>query len=238
MASNIDKVRIVAQGLGELKEQVVFVGGSVAELYADYPEISDIRPTIDVDCVVDLQISTYLDYSNLEEKLRKLGFLDDTSESAPICRKIFREIIVDFMPANTDILGFSNRWYKDGIVNKISIILPDETHIYILLVEYFVATKLEALYGRGGTDIRGSYDWEDIVYILDNCSRFLNSFYQCNNCNLKKYIKGRFNNLLDNRNIHEIVYSALPYNAEEEHVDKIHTILKEICSFADIDPDV
>ena len=232
MASNIDKVQIVAQGLGELKEQVIFVGGSVAELYADYPEISDIRPTIDVDCVVDLQISTYLDYSNLEEKLRKLGFVNDTSERAPICRKIYKGIIVDFMPANTDILGFSNRWYRDGIVNKISIILPNGTHIYILPVEYFVATKLEALYGRGGKDIRGSYDWEDIVYILDNCSSFVNNLYQCNNRDLKEYIRERFNNLLNNRNIHEIIYSVLPYNAEEEHIDKIHAILKEICNFA------
>ena len=119
MADNIDKVQMVAQALGELKEQVVFVGGSIAELYADNPEISDIRPTIDVDCIVDLQISTYFDYSNLEEVLRKLGFSNDTSENAPICRKIYKGIIVDFMPVNPDILGFSNRWYKDGFINSV-----------------------------------------------------------------------------------------------------------------------
>ena len=92
MAGNIDKVRIVAQALSDLKEQVAFVGGSVVELYADNPGISDIRPTIDVDCIVDLQITTYLNYSNLEEKLRKLGFANDTSENAPVCRKILKKI--------------------------------------------------------------------------------------------------------------------------------------------------
>ena len=228
MAGNIDKVRIVAQALGTLKEQVVFVGGAVAELYADYPEISDIRPTIDVDCVVDMQINTYLDYSNLEEQLRKLGFANDVSENAPICRKIFQGIIVDVMPANIDILGFSNRWYKDGIANKTSAILPDGTSIYILPVEYFVATKLEALYSRGGKDIRGSHDWEDIVYVLDNCSCFVNNFRQCNNHDLTAYLKEKFNNILKNRNIREIIYSALPYNAEEEHIAKIHEILRDI----------
>ena len=228
MAGNIDKVRIVAQALSTLKEQVVFVGGAVAELYADYPEISDIRPTIDVDCVVDMQINTYLDYSNLEEQLRKLGFANDVSENAPICRKIFQGIIVDVMPANIDILGFSNPWYKDGITNKTSAILLDGTSIYILPVEYFVATKLEALDSRGGKDIRGSHDWEDIVYVLDNCSCFINNFRQCNNHDLTAYLKEKFDNILNNRNIREIIYSALPHNAEEEHITKIYKILKGI----------
>jgi len=39
MMGNIDKVQIVARALGEIKEQVVFVGGSVVELYADNPEL-------------------------------------------------------------------------------------------------------------------------------------------------------------------------------------------------------
>ena len=43
----------IADALGSLKEKMVFVGGSVAELYADFPEISDIRPTLDIDCIVD-----------------------------------------------------------------------------------------------------------------------------------------------------------------------------------------
>jgi hypothetical protein len=228
MAGNIDKVRAVAQALGDLKEQVVFVGVAVVELYADNPEVSDIRPTIDVDCVVDMQISTYLDYSNLEEELRKLGFTDDTSENAPICRKIYEGIIVDFIPANTDILGFSNHWYKDGITNKIFTTLPDGTSIYILPVEYFVATKLEALYSRGGKDFRGSKDWEDIVYVLDNCSCFANNFCQCNNGGLTEYLKDKFRNILNNNNIHEIISCALPYNAEEEYIAKIHKLLKDI----------
>ena len=64
-ASNIAMIERIARALGDLKEKMVFVGGSVAELYADFPEISDIRPTLDIDCVVDIQIRTYLDYSNL-----------------------------------------------------------------------------------------------------------------------------------------------------------------------------
>ena len=35
MSKNIEMLSIVANGLGEIKDEVVFVGGSVAELYAD-----------------------------------------------------------------------------------------------------------------------------------------------------------------------------------------------------------
>jgi hypothetical protein len=189
MTGNIDKIMVVAEALGDLRSQVVFVGGSVAELYATQPELSDIRPTIDVDCVVDIQIVTYSDYARLEEKLRKLGFANDTSENAPICRKTYRGIIVDFMPVNPDILGFSNRWYKTGYENRIEKTLPDRTAIYIFPVEYYVATKLEALNSRGGSDIRGSHDWEDIVYVLDNCDYFLSNLQKCKNEDLFDYLK-------------------------------------------------
>ena len=108
----------VAHALCNLKENMIFTGGAVSELYADFPEISDVRPTLDVDCVVDIQISSYLDYSKLEDELRKLGFKDDTSENAPIGRKKYQGILVDFIPVFPDILGFTNRWYVDGIANK------------------------------------------------------------------------------------------------------------------------
>jgi len=42
-------IETIANALCDLREKVVFVGGSVAELYADFPELSDIRPTTDVD---------------------------------------------------------------------------------------------------------------------------------------------------------------------------------------------
>ena len=177
---------------------------------------------------MDFQVFTYLDYSKLEEKLRKLGFQDDTSENAPVCRKIYHGIRVDFMPVNPDILGFSNLWYNDGIANKTRISLPDGTSIFILPVEYYLATKMEAMHNRGGTDIRGSHDWEDIVYVLCNCGHIFINIQQCNNVKLIDYMKEKICILLNNSNIREIIYSALPYNSEEETIDEVLNLLKKI----------
>jgi hypothetical protein len=227
--NNIAMIERIVRALGDLKDKMVFVGGSVAELYADFPEVSDIRPTLDVDCIVDIKvISNYADYTKLEAELRKLGFQNDMSQNAPICRKIYQGISVDFMPVNSSILGFSNRWYADGIANKVSAVLPNETNIYILSAEYYLATKFEALRGRGGTDIRGSHDWEDIVYLMNNCAKLTTTVKQCANFQLVEYLKEQFCNLLKNSNIREIIYSALPYASEEENIDEIFKIIKEI----------
>lgn len=42
MSSNLNRLKVIADGLGELRHDVVFVGGSVAELYADDPAATDI----------------------------------------------------------------------------------------------------------------------------------------------------------------------------------------------------
>ena len=50
--NNITMLQIVAEGLKDLNDSVVYVGGSVAELYANDPAATDIRPTMDIDCVI------------------------------------------------------------------------------------------------------------------------------------------------------------------------------------------
>jgi len=41
--NNVDRIEIIVKALEELSEQVVFVGGSVIEFYANDPAASDIR---------------------------------------------------------------------------------------------------------------------------------------------------------------------------------------------------
>ena len=105
-SANINMLQTVANGLGELKDEMVFVGGAVAELYATNPAASDIRPTLDVDCVIEL--SSKKAHEKLEQDLRSMGFTHDTSKGAPICRWNYLGIKVDVIPADSKVLGFSN----------------------------------------------------------------------------------------------------------------------------------
>ncbi len=94
-----------------------YIGGAVAELYADNPAASDIRITLDVDCVIELR--SKMEHAKLEDRLREQGFANDTSKGAPVCIWIFNEIKVDVMPADSKVLGFTNKWYEEGIEHKI-----------------------------------------------------------------------------------------------------------------------
>ncbi|MCD4746501.1 MAG: hypothetical protein K8R58_09390 [Bacteroidales bacterium] len=225
LSTNIDMLQTVANGLEELKDEVVFVGGAVAELYADNPAAFNIRPTKDVDCVIELK--SRIEHIRLEEKLRSKGFAHDISEDAPICRMIYQDIKVDVMPTDENILGFSNKWYEEGIENKITKILPDETKIFVFPPEYYLSAKFEAHKGRGGNDLRQSRDFEDIIYILDNCTELLDDIRNANST-VKIYLKEECRNLLKNNNLTEGVESALPYGSGEEGTDIILELIQSI----------
>jgi hypothetical protein len=106
---NIQILEAAAERLGELTDAVVFVGGCATGLLLTDPAAPPIRATIDVDVLVE--VGTLFEYHLLSEQLRQLGFIEDTSEDAPICRWKTDDLILDFMPTDPIILGFGNRWF-------------------------------------------------------------------------------------------------------------------------------
>ena len=222
MSKNIEMLTVVVNGLGEMKNEVVFVGGSVAELYADDPASSDIRATLDIDCVIE--ISSRMRYNELEERLRAKGFRNDMTQGAPICRWVYKRVIVDVMPIDENILGFTNQWYKGGIEHKTICALQNDTEIFIFPAPYYLGTKFEAVLSRGGDDLRTSHDFEDIIYILDNVTNIVEQISNTED-SLKKYLIDQFEILLCNPNIEEAIECALPYGSDER-VNYIIDILR------------
>ncbi len=201
--SNLSMVQSVVEGLGNLVNEVVFVGGAVLELYIEDPAIQKIRPTQDVDFVVELDTRT--NYYKFEEKLRQKGFKNDIRKDAPICRWIFKDITVDAMPTDEKIIGFSNIWYSEGIRNPIWVTLPHTKDCSIALFShpYFLASKLEAFKARGNKDYIGSPDLEDILTVLDGTIDFekLRSGSQ----NVKTYLRNNFKKFLADPYFLEII---------------------------------
>lgn len=120
-----------------------------------------------MDCVVE--VASLGEYHKLLERLRALGFREDT-ESGIICRYVQRELILDVMPIDAGILSFTNRWYADGMTNRHTRRLPGGEEIQIFSLPYVIASKIEAFKGRGNGDFYGSKDVEDIVTIFDGAT--------------------------------------------------------------------
>lgn len=227
--TNLEMLQTVAKALGDLKNEMVFVGDAVVELYASNPAATDIRPTLDVDCVIELSSRTA--HAKFENYLRAKGFANDNSKGAPICRWLYKDIMVDVMPTDPKVLGFSNKWYVEGIENKISKTLPDGTEIFVFPPEYYLATKFEAHKGRGGNDLRQSHDFEDIIYIFDNSPDLLDNIANANTT-VKAYLREECQSSLENDNLTEGIESVLPYGSGS---DSIQIIFKLIQSIAEIE---
>jgi len=221
MSGNIRRLKVIAEGLGDLCKDVVFVGGSVAELYADDPAATDIRPTMDVDCVIEL--ATYGSLQNFEQLLRDRKFVNDI-ESGVICRWKYNGEIVDIMPDRDSILGFTNKWYRPGFQYRVETRIEEELVIKILPPLYYIATKIEAIRGRGGEDLRFSHDFEDLVYVLNNRRDITSLFDMENNNSLVEYVSSWAKEMLLRQNSREEIECMLPYG-DYDRVDYIIDIL-------------
>lgn len=170
MHENIARIKKVSSILKQLGKPYVFVGGATVSLYATHRELAAaVRPTDDVDVVIE--IVTYADQAYVDERLRQLGFANDPS-SGVICRYTIDDLIVDVMPTSSTVWGFGNTWYPEGFSNAVLHRLDAETVVSIFSVPYFLASKWEAHRSRGGNNLYFSKDFEDIVYVLENCHDF------------------------------------------------------------------
>ena len=162
---NLPYLRLVATALGDLREQLVFVGGAVAGLLVTDPLAEAVRATRDVDAVVEAGL---LRFQAIEAEVAARGFVRDI-DSGVICRWIHREsgVLFDLMPVKADVLGFSNRWYAYAVDTADPVDLGQCVTIRMASAVAFVATKLEAYADRGVGDILASHDLEDVLNIVD-----------------------------------------------------------------------
>lgn len=154
----------VARRLGALCNDCVFVGGATVPLFLTDATAPAPRPTKDVDVIVEL--ATRAAYYSFADKLRVLGFREAV-EANILCRWTIDDLIVDVMPTESEILGFSNRWYHAAIATAQPCLLSEDLQIRLVTAPYFIATKNEAFAGRGHGNFLFSNDIEDIVTLLD-----------------------------------------------------------------------
>lgn len=162
---NLPYLRHIAEALGDLREQVVFVGGAVAGLLVTDPLADSVRATRDVDAVVN---ATRAMFHRIEAAVAQRGFARDV-QSDVICRWIHKDsgVLFDLMPVQPEVLGFTNRWYPYAVETAESVELTPGLNIRLVSAVGFIATKLEAFAGRGAGDFLTSHDIEDVLNIVD-----------------------------------------------------------------------
>lgn len=230
-------IQLLEEAAGRLEpvlDEVVFVGAATLVLWITDPAAPEIRPTRDVDVIVE--VFARRDYYRFEERLRELGFRED-QESGVICRWNHRDsgLILDAMPADAGILGFENEWQKKALPYAVDHQLASGRVVRAVPPAYLLATKLEAFAGRGNGDFLGSRDFADIVALIDGREEIVADVVAAA-ADLRAYVAAEFERLMDDPRFEDGIAGGLsPDAGSQARVDEI--VLPRIRHLVDAAPE-
>jgi hypothetical protein len=231
---NIELLERAAVALGDLVDSVMFVGGATIELWLTDPGAIDVRPTLDVDVVVE--VTSRLAFQDFEAELRRRGFAEDLA-SGVICRwqHNAHDLTLDAMPARAEILGFENRWQAAALPHAVRRELPSRVTIRAAPPPYLLAMKLEAFRGRGRGDFIASRDFEDIVTLLDRRPELVAEL-RSSEPELRRYVAQESHRLIgESRFVDGITAALPPDDASQRRASEV--VRPAFDALADLPPD-
>ena len=216
---SIELLELAAETLGELLEEVVFVGGATVVLWITDPGAPPVRPTKDVDVVVE--VATRSAFHDFEARLRKRRFAEDQEDGVIGRWGHPSGLTLDAMPPQPGILGFENRWQGAAIPHAIERELPSGARMRAASPPYLLATKLEAFKGRGNRDFLGSRDFGDIIALIDGREELIDEVAQAPD-DVRTYIAAELAGLLEDPRFADGLFGAMqPDAASQARIDDV-----------------
>ena len=224
---NLTAMRAVADRLDSLGLEYAFVGGSIVNLLLDHPALSPARPTDDVDVIIETV--TAQRYSDVEAKLRSLGFDHDMREKAPRCRWVLGNLTVDIMPTEGEFLGLNTAWFKEALATATE---REFAHTRLKLISpvAFLATKYVAFADRGNGDYYASQDLEDFVTVIDGRGKIV-AEVNVAPAELRQYVIESVRGLVSIPAFDEALAGHLPHDhASQQRLPSLRRKLQEIAA--------
>jgi hypothetical protein len=227
--TNTELLVHVAERLGSLTDDMVFTGGCVVGLLITDEAAPDVRPTDDVDVIVELV--SRREYYQLEDKLRELGFVQKPHENGLLCRWDIDGVKVDIMPTRSEITGLSSPWFQEAWNTATEVTLSESVTIRAITAPYFLATKLAALFDRAQKDYFASPDLEDIVAVIDGRETLLEEIEKEPD-ELKKYLADSFSSLIAKERFMDALAGHLPHDQASRA--RLPSLIAKIEQIADL----
>jgi len=221
----LDAIRVVARALSDLGvDDAVFVGGAVVGLLLTDPAAPPARATDDVDVVIGE--TSRVAFARLEARLRDAGHVQPMP--GPICRWQIEGVSVDLMPIGSEVLGFTNRWYRTMMAHAVAVELRDERTVRVLSAPYLIATKLEAFHDRGAGDYLLSRDLGDIIALVDGREEVVEEV-RSSDAAVRAFITNTFRDLLsDPAFIDSLSAHLMPDAASQDRVPVVVERMRRI----------
>jgi len=207
MSGNREMLVRIARKAEPLLDHLVFVGGAVAELYFSDPASDRVRPTDDTDAICEVE--SYTQLNRLGDRLRNLGFRQSSREGDPPYRWRSGTDVLDLMPDDASVLGFSNPWYAMAIRRATTVKLEPGLEIRVPAPAIYLATKLAAHDGRGRADPLVSRDLEDVVALLTNRPEIIDEVTDAED-RLRAWVRERIQRFFPEESSREVVSAFTP----------------------------
>ena len=219
---NVALIETAAAALRELLDRVVFIGGCAVGLLITDTARPAVRATQDVDLII--QIGSKAEYYDLTDRLREAGLTEDPEI---ICRWRLGALRIDVMPTDEEILGFSNRWYREALSEARTVALPSGRAIRLVSPPLLIATKLEAFYGRGQGDFGASHDIEDIVNLIDGRAELMDEIAAAPEA-IRAYLREEFDDLLGSAFVDLISWHLGPQAQDQERTEIVIRRMRQV----------
>lgn len=221
---NLGAMRAVAERLDRVGLPYAFVGGSVVNLLLDHPDLTPARPTDDVDVIIDLLSGAR--YSEIEARLRAVGFSHDMRQGAPKCRWILAGVTIDIMPTDGTGLGLNTAWFAEAL-STATVQTVAHSDFRVVSPVAFLATKYTAFLDRGANDYYGSHDLEDFMTVVDGRTGIVMEVDRAPS-GLRGFVIASIRQLLDDPRCHDALAGYLP--PEEE--DRVRMLRHKLAGIA------
>jgi len=203
----------------------VFVGGGIVEFLLDHPGLSPMRPTDDLDLIVE--VAAGRNYAEVEQRLREAGFAHDMSPGAPICRWIHADTIIDIMPTEGAFMGINTAWFAEALATARTHMVGGRP-VPLISPVAFIATKLAAFADRGGGDYLGSHDLETIITVIDGRANIVDEIAGAEP-RLKAFVTTSIRRLVTNADFDESLSGQLALDsASQARLPQLRTKLRLI----------
>ncbi len=207
---------------------MVFVGGCATGLLVDDANLMDVRPTEDVDAIVE--VASLAAYHRLAEGLMERGFKQTMADNTPPFRWFWNRMQLDLVPLDEKVLGFANSWYRVGFDTALTVELVGGLLLRHLSAPHFLATKFEAFKDRGQNDVYLSHDLEDIMTVMEGRNTVAQEMAAANEA-VRKHVGQSVAALLDMPTFHNALPGLLS-DPEREQAVKVR--LTQISKLKDI----
>ncbi|WP_144241040.1 hypothetical protein [Fimbriimonas ginsengisoli] len=222
----IELLNQAAERLGDLCQEVVFLGGAVVGLLLTEKGALPPRVTKDVDVAIEVGASI-LDLHALDRRLLDLGFRNDME--GPTCRYLHGIAVIDVIPVNPEITIGVNSWYPLAIATAWSHVLDNNIPVKVIDPVCFLGTKMTAFRSPSREyhdDIFLSRDFSDMVRVIDGRATIVAETLDADG-ELRAFLKEQFGAILESDYLEEAIQNYVEPGREDLVLERIRGLAGE-----------